>query len=180
MTDSKNLIETIYNPNSELWSAPKDFKRHQFLLEAGQIETQLYYILDGAVRVFFVAEEQEHTIRLGYTNNVINALPSFLSGKPSTLYIQALKKTTVKIAQKEDLLRLKDATNQNLIMWSKMLEDVFLQQFDREKDLLTSSPEERYNRVLKRSPQLFQEIPAKYIADYLRMTPETLSRLKKS
>jgi len=55
-----------------------------------------------------------------------------------------------------------------------------LQQMERERDLLTSSPMERYLRVKDRSPQLFQEIPNKYIASYLRMTPETLSRLKKS
>lgn len=51
---------------------------------------------------------------------------------------------------------------------------------EREIDLLTSSPFERYNRILERSPQVFQEIPLKYIASYLRMTPETLSRLRKS
>jgi hypothetical protein len=55
-----------------------------------------------------------------------------------------------------------------------------LQQMERERDILTSSPLERYKRVLERSPQLFQEIPNKYIASYLRMTPETLSRIKKS
>ena len=65
-------------------------------------------------------------------------------------------------------------------MWTSMLEELVLQQIEREKDILTNSPKERYNRVLKRSPQLFQEIPNKYIANYLRMTPETLSRLKKS
>jgi lipocalin len=54
------------------------------------------------------------------------------------------------------------------------------QQIEREKDILTASPRERYLRVLKRSPQLFQEIPDKYIANYLRMSPETLSRMKKS
>ena len=45
---------------------------------------------------------------------------------------------------------------------------------------LISSPKERYERVLKRSPQLFQEIPNKHIANYLRMSAETLSRLKNS
>ena len=51
---------------------------------------------------------------------------------------------------------------------------------EREIDLLTLSPRNRYNRVLERSPQLFQHIPLKYIASYLRMTPETLSRLRNS
>ena len=49
-----------------------------------------------------------------------------------------------------------------------------------EIDILTNSPKERYKRVLKRSPQLFQEIPNRHIANYLRMSAETLSRLKKS
>ena len=68
--------------------------------------------------------------------------------------------------------------NQNL--WKQILEAFVIQQMDRETDLLTKSPEERFKRVLNRSPQLFQEIPHKYIASYLRMSPETLSRIKKS
>ena len=65
-------------------------------------------------------------------------------------------------------------------LWIHILNQLVLQCIDREKDLLTSSPESRYQRVLKRSPQLFQMVPHKYIASYLRMSPETLSRLKKS
>jgi hypothetical protein len=53
-------------------------------------------------------------------------------------------------------------------------------QLEREVDLLTNDPAERYRRVLNRSPRLFQEVPAKYIANYLRMTPETMSRIKKT
>jgi hypothetical protein len=60
----------------------------------------------------------------------------------------------------------------------KHLEDLVVQQLEREKDLLINAPGERFERVLTRSPKLFQEIPNKYIANYLRMSPETLSRLK--
>ena len=68
----------------------------------------------------------------------------------------------------------------NLKVWTKILEDLVIQQIEREKDLLVSSPKERYERVLRRSPILFQEVSNRHIANYLRMTPETLSRLKKS
>lgn len=180
MAQIKNFVELLFAQSPSIWSGPIDFKRYEFLREAGQKETHLFFIETGAVRAFYIAENQEHTIRLGYKNNVINALPSFLSGNPSTLFIQALKKTTVRIAQKEDVLALKNSSALHLNLWNEMLEVLFLQQFEREVDLLTASPEERYFRVLKRSPKLFQEIPAKYIAEYLRMTPETLSRLKKS
>lgn len=67
----------------------------------------------------------------------------------------------------------------SLLLWKQILELLVYQQMEREIDLLTYSPQKRYERVLQRSPQLFQEIPSKYIASYLRMSPETLSRLKK-
>ncbi len=68
----------------------------------------------------------------------------------------------------------------NQKLWIALLENLLLQQMEREKDILTPSTKERYLRVLRRSPRLFQEIPNKYIADYLGISAETLSRLKKS
>ena len=95
-------------------------------------------------------------------------------------YIQAIKKSTVKVISKETFMAFINSSPENLKIWLEILEDLVLQQIEREKALLIQSPRERYERVLKRSPQLFQEIPNKHIANYLRMTPETLSRLKKS
>jgi hypothetical protein len=65
-------------------------------------------------------------------------------------------------------------------LWRILLEELILQQLEREVDLLQNSPAERYKRVYERNPKVFQEIPHKYIASYLRMTPETLSRIRKS
>ncbi|MFT6167816.1 MAG: hypothetical protein ACJAV5_001078 [Vicingaceae bacterium] len=73
-----------------------------------------------------------------------------------------------------------ESSEENTKVWNSMLGDLIFQQMERERDILTASPLNRYKRVLARSPQLFQEIPNKYIASYLRMTPETLSRIKKS
>lgn len=77
-------------------------------------------------------------------------------------------------------MELMESSAGNINLWNFILKDLIFQQMERERDLLTSSPFERYRRVLERSPQLFQEIPNRYIASYLRMTPETLSRMKKS
>lgn len=91
-----------------------------------------------------------------------------------------LSKIEKKVASKKDFYAFIKSSDENLKLWSFILEDLVLQQMEREKDLLINSPKERYERVLRRSPQLFQEIPNKHIANYLRMSPETLSRLKKS
>jgi CRP-like cAMP-binding protein len=153
--------------------------RNGFLKVKGSIDTNLYYIESGSLRIFVLDDYEEQTIRFGYKENIIVSLDSFLTGKPSEFFIQAIKKTVIKVVTKQQIDKFLEAeSNRNL--WIKILENLVLQQMEREIDLLTNSPKERYERVLKRSPQLFQEIPNRHIANYLRMSAETLSRLKKS
>jgi CRP-like cAMP-binding protein len=154
-------------------------ERKEFLKVKGSIDTNIYYVESGSLRVFILNEYEEQTIRFGYKENLIVSLDSFLTGNPSDFFIQAIKKTELKVITKKQIDEFLTA-DKNKILWTKILESLILQQMEREIDILTNSPKERYERVLKRSPQLFQEIPNKHIANYLRMSAETLSRLKKS
>lgn len=163
----------------ELFEKTITLERNEFLKVKGSIDTNLYYIESGSLRVFVLDDYEEQTIRFGYKENLIVSLDSFLTGKPSEFFIQAIKKTVIKViskAQIENFLEIET----NRVLWTKILENLVIQQMEREIDILTNSPKERYQRVLKRSPQLFQEIPHRHIANYLRMSAETLSRLKKS
>lgn len=166
--------------NGGLHWEKREFKRNEFLKISGSTDTDIYFVENGSVRIFIMDENEERIIRFGYTGNIVVAMDSFLSGKPSDFYIQAIKKTTVKVASKKDFYAFIQSDEEHLKFWISILEDLVQQQLEREKDLLTNSPKERFERVLKRSPKLFQEVPNKYIANYLRMSPETLSRLKKS
>jgi CRP/FNR family transcriptional regulator, anaerobic regulatory protein len=163
-----------------LFSAPIFLKRNEFLKKDGETDTNIYYVEKGSLNIFILDQAQEQTIRFGYEKDLIVALDSFISEKPSLLYIQAIKASQVMKITKKQLMDLVKESEENQKLWIKILEQLILQQKEREIDILISSPLARYNRVLKRSPQLFQQIPHKYIANYLRMTPETLSRLKKS
>lgn len=156
------------------------YKRNEFIKKAGTIDTYIYVLVEGTLRIFITDGEEERMIRFAYSDNIFVSLDSFISGKPSDFYIQAIKKCTLQIIKKDDFYHWLNNNVQHLQFWILLLEDLVLQQIEREKDLLIKSPAIRYQRVLNRSPQLFQEIPDKYIAQYLRMTPETLSRLKKS
>ncbi len=155
-------------------------ERNGFLKIEGAIDTNIYFIEDGSLRVFVYDGDEERTIRFGYKNNILVSLDSFLTEKPSEFVIQAIKKSTVYVIPKAGFMRFIQQDENHLRLWIGIMEDLVIQQIEREKDLLTSSPRERFERVMKRSPQLFQEIPNRHIANYLRMTPETLSRLKKS
>lgn len=173
-----NIIQTLLD--ADLFQKKKVIDRHSFLTLEGDIDSNIYYVEKGSLRIFIRDEDQERTIRFGYKENIIVCLDSFLSEKPTDFYIQAIKKTEIKVASKKDFYEFIKSSDDNLKLWTLILEDLVLQQIEREKDLLINSPKERYDRVLKRSPKLFQEVPNKHIANYLRMSPETLSRLKKS
>lgn len=163
-----------------LWEKKLVLSRNDYLKVKGSIDTNLYFVVSGSVRIYVIEEDEEHTIRFGYKDNFIAALDSFISEQSSDLYIQALKETQLKVIGKKAYLEFIQGTPENRKLWNIILEQLIFQQMERERDILISSPLERYRRVLKRSPQLFQQIPNKYIASYLRMSPETLSRLKKS
>lgn len=140
----------------------------------------MYYVASGSLRAFVSDEEEEHSIRFAYSGDLLAALDSFVTEEASPLYIQAIKSCSLKALSKKAFLELISGSVENMQLWQNLLLQLVNQQMQREQDLLISSPQERYQRVLARSPRLFQEVPHRYIASYLRMTPETLSRIKKS
>jgi CRP-like cAMP-binding protein len=172
---TKDLISAMSHDAQTL-----EFERNDFLIQAGTVEHNIYWIERGAVRAFYLTELEEHTIRLGYRGSLITSLTSFLKGIPSELYLQAIRKTSVRALPKSVFDAFIGEDTDRLKQYNDLLQELLVQQLEREIDLLTYSPVERLQRVLARSPHLFQEVPAKYIASYLRMSPETLSRIQKS
>jgi CRP-like cAMP-binding protein len=179
MSNQPVFINKLINNLSNIGET-KTFAKGDYLIREGEIEKNLYWVESGAVRVFYLTEFEEQVIRLGYKDSFINSLSSFIKQTPSEFFVEAIRKTTVKVISKEQLQTLVHANNDNLKQYLALMEILVTQQMDREIDLLITSPAERLKRVLARSPNLFQEIPLKYIASYLRMKPETLSRIRNS
>tara|TARA_R110002073_G_scaffold312586_1_gene484081 strand:- start:6903 stop:7439 length:537 start_codon:yes stop_codon:yes gene_type:complete len=175
-----NLLEQLSEKLAPYWEDEIEIKRNDFISTPKDINTNMYFVVSGSLRVFIEDEIEEHTIRFGYKDSFITALDSFLKDIPTTFYIQAIKKCTLKVISKENYLKCINASSENQELWSQLLQEFVYQQIERENDLIIYSPQKRFERVFKRSPQLFQEIPQKYIASYLRMTPETLSRILKN
>jgi CRP-like cAMP-binding protein len=168
---TKNLLQAFDESG-----ITKSFKKGHYLTMEGDIENNLYFMEDGAVKIYYQSELGEKIIRLGYNGSILNSLSSFFNRDPSELYIEAIRETRVKILKRSDVMNIAEKSQG----YSRFLETVLIQQLDREIDLLLDSPSKRLERVLKRSPHLFQHVPLKYIASYLRMSPETLSRIRNS
>lgn len=151
------------------------------LLREGEVETKLYLICEGALQVLYQTEDAApQVIRLAYRGSLVNGLPSFLTGAPSLLSLHTIRKTVLHAVPAHAMKAFFLQSPENADAYRQLLESLLAQQFERELDLLQPDPAVRYQRVLERSPQLFAEIPLRYIASYLRMTPETLSRIRKS
>lgn len=174
-----SFINTLTNSLPAI-SEYKTVSKNHILTKEGQVERNIYFIEKGAVRAFRITDTEEQTIRLGYEGSFITSLSSLLTQQPSEFYIEAIRKTSMYIINKKQLDELINVNMESVQQYNALLENLIVQQMEREIDLLTASPSERLARVLVRSPNLFQQVPLKYIASYLRMTPETLSRIRNS
>ncbi|MEL7163063.1 MAG: Crp/Fnr family transcriptional regulator [Bacteroidota bacterium] len=169
-----------YLTTHALWDKQLTLKRGEHLHLEGDVDPDIYYVKEGTLRSYVLPEgtNGEHIIRFGYGGDFVTAMDCFLGGRPTMLYTQTLRKTVLRRVRRGVYLKQMETDPALNALWQRTISWMFIGQMEREVDLLTSSPEARYRRVLARSPRLFQEIPAKYIANYLRMTPETLSRIR--
>ena len=93
---AKNLFDQfkdLFNTH-DLWEEEIELKRYEYLKVQGAANTNIYYVISGSLRAYIVDEFEEHTIRLGYKDNLVAAMDSFVTEKPTNLYLQALKKGT--------------------------------------------------------------------------------------
>jgi len=164
----------------DLWNIRRDLQRNEILKPIGSLETNLYFVENGAVKICYKLGEQEIIAEFGFKNKCIFDLVSFFSERPSHFYIQALKSTKLIGISKADFYSALCYSKGLNNFWKKNMEKLMFNFINREIEILAKSPEDRYKRLQHRNPELFQNIPNKYIASYLGMSPETLSRLKKS
>ncbi len=172
------LYEILEQPG--LKGKELELNRGDFLVHENEKAKHFYWVRSGALRAFKWIEEEEFTIRLAYKNSIVAALPAYFHNKTADLNIQAIRKSKVIVFSKAELDSFFQSDLSLSIKYQKVLEGLVTSFYEREIDLLTQSPADRLKRIRNRSPQVFQEVPHKYIASYLRMSPETLSRLLNS
>ena len=159
---------------------PFEIKRKHELLVAEQVCNDLYFITKGCMRSYYIDSkgvEQIYQIRMD--NNWISDLESFFSHKPSKYYIQALEDTS--------MLRISNKRLEQLLLEIPSLERYFrilfqkayINALDRLNSTMRDTALDRYNTLLKEHPEVFKRVPLIYIASYLGVTPESISRIRR-
>ena len=140
------------------------------ILEQGEICRNLSFLLKGSFRQYHQNQELDEVIvNLFVENDWVLNHQSFTSQKPSTHKIEAFEDSEILIINIHQLHEL-IGLYPSFFALGKMLES------SNPYDLKT--PEEKYIHLLETRPDFIQKFPLKYIASYLRMTPETLSRVR--
>ncbi len=161
------------------WTHRHALRRNEYLSTPDQRDRYLFFVLSGALRIYCVDQSgEEICLGFSYVHSLAGSYPSLITGKPADFYVQALSDCELTGILWTDFVQLTEQFP-NVERCRRILaEQTLLGRMEREIEMLTLSPAERYERVLKRSPHLFQYVPQKYIASYLGITPETLSRIR--
>lgn len=158
----------------------KTVKKGQHLLREGESCRTLYYIIKGGARFYYVnALGEEVTTNFIFENNFVIAFDSLFSQSPTTENIVMLEDGvlfTLSDRHFKDLLSRHPVWE---VLLNKLIAKHFLRIIEKERMLVLCSYDARYLKVMETMPYLFQRVEQQYIASYLRMTPETLCRIKR-
>jgi len=158
---------------------PRLFRKRQYVLQEGDLCTQLCFVVRGCLRLYKIDEKgNTHILQFAAENYWINDLGSFHGVKPSALNIDALEDTVVLQISREDLIALYIQAPRFDRIFRVLLENSFIRMQERLLQNISSTAEDRYQSFLEIYPHLINRLSQVQIAAYLGITPEFLSRLR--
>lgn len=170
--DELDILESII--------VPQKYAKGGMILKEGDICRQFLYIDKGLVRQFYFKHGKEVTEHLGQEHTIVMCIESLFKEEPTKLQVEALEPTTVYALPKADLERVAMHNVNIQILYRKMLEESLIVSQIHADLVRFETAQDRYKKLCKLCPQVVLRAPLVYIASYLQMTPETLSRVRAS
>lgn len=158
----------------------KKFKKNELLLRAGDVAHDVYFVVSGGLHQYYTDENgTERTCTFSFAKNYITDLESFSKKIPSASTITTLMPAQCLLISCDDLNELLRTSPAIARYFSILMERIAAESIRRTKSLLSSTPEKQFKELLELEPEIFQKVPQRYIAQYLGVAPESLSRIKK-
>lgn len=170
--DELDILESII--------VPQKYAKGEMILKEGEICRQFLYIDKGLVRQFYFKHGKEVTEHLGQEHTIVMCIESLFKEEPTKLQVEALEATTVYALPKADLERVAMHNVNIQILYRKILEESLITSQIHADLVRFETAQDRYKKMCKLCPQVVLRAPLVYIASYLQMTPETLSRVRAS
>jgi CRP/FNR family transcriptional regulator len=156
----------------------KRVKKHQYLIQAGDTANFEYLIVSGIFRMFYLdLGGKEHIVQFAGENWWMADYLAYFKEKKTTLYIICMADAEVLCLTLERREALAGKLHKMEHFFRVKLTNGYVAQQQRIISLLAGNPQQRYEEFAQLYPHLIQQIPKKYIAEYLGVSRETLSRL---
>jgi len=139
---------------------------------------EVHYIVQGLIRIYQNGDGVEYVRGFDFEGRFIAVYESVLTGGDSKVNMQALEPLQTLAFPAPLLLQLYERHRCWDRFGRKILEQMWLQRQDKEMRFSTLSPEEHYRLLLERNSPLIGRVPLRQLASYLRIAPETLSRIR--
>jgi CRP-like cAMP-binding protein len=182
-------IRTFYEENfgitEEDWNVfpsklvKVEFPKKEIILNTGKVEHHLSFIEKGIVRFYVPNDEKDLTFGFAFENSFVSAYDSFLTQTPSNYRVETVSHSILWRLTYDDLQDIYESTEIGNLIGRKASEDLFLKKSNRELSLLAGTAEENYLKLFTERPEVIRQIPLKYIASYIGITPQALSRIRR-
>lgn len=158
----------------QCWETPKD----HLLLREHTISDYIYFIEKGAARIYYYKNEKEITEWIALDEQFFLSITSFFNRVPSHLIIHTLEPSIIHGIHHNDFMKLADRYHDVERMLRKMIQLSLILSQERMDSIQFETAQQRYDRLLRVYPRIVQRVPLSYIASFLGVTLETLSRIR--
>jgi CRP-like cAMP-binding protein len=155
------------------------FKKKQLVSAAGNVENYISYVESGIIRFYVEDGEKDISFEIAFENSFATAYDSFITRTPALYAAEALTDTVLWSVTWDDLQELYQTTSTGNKIGRLAAEELYIKKNKRQLSLLKDSAEQRYKNLLADYPHLIQHIPLKYLASYIGITPQALSRIRR-
>ncbi len=178
-------FEPFFQAPIEVWQSFVDkgtlinTSKDEIIKSAGKIERYFYFIIEGSGGILLWNNNNYVCIDLCYDHEFFGDYMSLLSSQPSPLEVITFEPSILFRIGKSEFDILSNNTDIGEKISRYAAEALFIHKQTQQIDILTNTPTDRYKTLLDRQPQILLRTPQKYIASYLGITPQSLSRIRK-
>lgn len=181
----KQIFDVYYPVDIKFWVEfskvveCRTFARNEVVKAYDKTEKFINILASGSVGHFVPYEHKDICINLYYENQIFSDYLSFVTQKPTVIKTECIEDTELWSVSFQNLQELYGKSDRSLLIGKAISDIMFTAKQSEQIDLLTLSPTERYMKLIRERPKIFQRTPLKIVASYLGIAPESLSRIRK-
>lgn len=184
MNNFYKAIQDISYLSDESWQefekicSSQSFKKNEFILKQGAVCNGMYFISKGLARIFYYKDEKEISEWFAFDNSFCFSIISYFKRTPSSLIIQCLEDCEVITISHDGLKELRNKNFEVANLSFELVSRSLIMSQDRMAGIQFETALQRYEALLKLHSSMLQRVPLIYIASYLGVSAETLSRIR--